>query len=411
MSELLSLTHALAWPLALTLAWMAGELLYRWANVPRISIYGLCGFVFGNLSSGYLPPAQADNFMMLANLGFGLMLFELGYRINLRWLRTNPWLLATSLLEAGLTWAAVYYVSRICGLAVLPACLLAALAMASSPAGLLRIVNEQGGGGQVTERAMHLTALNCVLAVFVFNVTVGFGVFQTSGDVVHASWTGLVVLAASSGLGAALGYLLPLWQRIAGHARSNSTLTFAVFVFLLVAITHVLKLSPVLAALTFGLVARHRRVTLSPAQRNFGALGDLLTVLLFFFVATTIAWQPTAEGLMLGLLLLLVRAVVKVAVCTATARVSGISARKGALTGVAIMPLTVFAIILIEQTRRSGVDLFDTLTPLAPLAAMAMILEVLAPILTQIALSGARESGLAKYKHVEKKKEDQDAAA
>ena len=409
MSELLSLTHALAWPLALTLAWMTGELLYRWANVPRISIYGLCGFVFGNLSSGYLPPAQADNFMMLANLGFGLMLFELGYRINLRWLRTNPWLLLTSVLEAGLTWAAVYYVSRICGLAVLPACLLAALAMASSPAGLLRIVNEQGGGGQVTERAMHLTALNCVLAVFVFNVTVGFGVFQTSGDVVHASWTGLVVLAASSGLGAALGWLLPLWQRVAGHVRSNSTLTFAVFVFLLVAITHVLKLSPVLAALTFGLVARHRRVTLSPAQRNFGALGDLLTVLLFFFVATTIAWQPTAEGLMLGLLLLLVRALVKVAVCTATARVSGISARKGALTGVAIMPLTVFAIILIEQTRRSGVDLFDTLAPLAPLAAMAMILEVLAPILTQFALTGARESGFASFKRINK--EDKDAAA
>jgi len=407
MSELYSLTHALAWPLALTLAWMAGELLYRWANVPRISIYGLCGFVFGNLSSGYLPPAQADNFMMLANLGFGLMLFELGYRINLRWLRTNPWLLVTSLLEAGLTWAAVYVVSRACGVDVLPACLLAALAMASSPAGLLRIVNEQGGGGQVTERAMHLTALNCVLAVFVFNVTVGFGVFQTSGDVVHASWTGLVVLAASSGLGAALGYLLPVWQRVAGHARANATLTFAVFVFLLVAITHVLKLSPVLAALTFGLVARHRRVTLSPAQRNFGALGDLLTVLLFFFVATLIAWQPTAEGLMLGLLLLLVRALVKVAVCTATARVSGISARKGALTGVAIMPMTVFAIILIEQTRRSGVDLFDTLAPLAPLAAMAMILEVIAPILTQGALSGARESGRATHKN----RENHDAAA
>lgn len=407
MGELSSLVHALAWPLALTLAWMAGELLYRWAAVPRIAVYGLCGFIFGNFSSGYLPPAQADNFMMLANLGFGLMLFELGYRINLRWLRTNPWLLATSILEAGLTWAAVYAVARICGVAALPAFLLAALAMASSPAGLLRIVNEQGGGGQVTERAVHLTALNCVLAVFVFNVTVGFGVFQSSGDVVHASWTGLVVLAASSALGAALGYLLPLWQRLVGHGRSDATLTFAVAVFLLVAITHVLKLSPVLAALTFGLVARHRRVTLSPAQRNFGALGDLLTVLLFFFVATTIAWQPTAEGFALGLLLLLVRALVKVAVCTATARVSGISARKGALTGVAIMPLTVFAIVLIEQTRRQGVDLFDSLAPLAPLAAMAMVLEVLAPILTQIALTGARESGLASLS----RKEKDDAAA
>jgi len=271
MNQLLLLAHALAWPLGLSLAWMAGELLYRWANVPRIAVYGLCGFVFGNLSTGYLPPAQADNFMMLANLGFGLMLFEVGYRINLRWLRANPWLLITSVLEAGLTWAAVYAVARFCGVAALPASLLAALAMASSPAGLLRIVNEQGGGGQVTERAMHLTALNCVLAVFVFNVTVGFGVFQTSGDVVHASWTGLVVLAASSGLGALLGFLIPVWQRIAGHPRTNATLTFAVAVFLLVAITHVLKLSPVLAALTFGVVARHRRITLSPAQRNFGA--------------------------------------------------------------------------------------------------------------------------------------------
>lgn len=397
MSELLSLTHALAWPLALTLAWMAGELLYRWANVPRIAVYGLSGFVFGNLSAGHLPPAQADNFMLLANLGFGLMLFEIGYRINLRWLRTNPWLLITSVLEAGLTWAAVYGVARVCGVDALPASLLAALAMASSPAGLLRIVNEQGGGGQVTERAVHLTAMNCVLAVFVFNVTVGFGVFQTSGDVVHASWTGLVVLAASSGLGAALGYLVPLWQRVAGHPRTNATLTFAVAVFLLVALTHVLKLSPVLAALTFGVVARHRRVTLNPAQRNFGALGDLLTVLLFFFVATTIAWQPTADVFALGLLLLLVRAVVKVAVCTATARVSGISARKGALTGVAIMPLTVFAIVMIEQTRRQGVDLFDSLAPLAPLAAMAMMLEVLAPILTQRALTGAREAGPGTY--------------
>ncbi|WP_020653442.1 cation:proton antiporter [Massilia niastensis] len=395
MSELLSLTYALAWPLALALAWMAGELLYRWANLPRIAVYGLCGFVFGNLAAGYLPPAQADNFMMLANLGFGLMLFELGYRINLRWLRANPWMVATSVLEAGLTWGAVYAVARVCNTDPLSACLLAALAMATSPAGLIRVINEQGGGGQVTERAMHLAALNCVLAVFVFNVTVGIGVFQTSGDIVHAGWTSLVVLVVSGGLGALLGVLVPLWQRRIGSTSGDATLTFAVAVFFLVAVTHVLMLSPVLAALTFGLVARHRRITLSPAQRNFGALGDLLAVLLFFFVATRIDWAPTADGIALGLLLVLVRALVKVGVCTATARVSGISARKGALTGVAMMPMAVFAILLLEQTRRLGIDLFDSL---APLAAMTLLLEVLAPILTQHALSGARESHFKKEK-------------
>jgi Kef-type K+ transport system membrane component KefB len=160
-------------------------------------------------------------------------------------------------------------------------------------------------------------------------------------------------------------------------------------VFLLVAVTHVLKFSPVLAALTFGIVARHRRIALSPAQRNFGVLGDLLSVLLFFFVATTLSWNHVAGGLLPGLLLVLVRATVKVGVCTALARVSGISARKGALSGLALTPMAVFAVLLLEQTRRLGVDLFHTL---APLAAIALLLEVVGPLVVQRAMVLALET-------------------
>jgi Kef-type K+ transport system membrane component KefB len=151
----------------------------------------------------------------------------------------------------------------------------------------------------------------------------------------------------------------------------------------------VLKFSPVLAALTFGVVARHRRIALSPAQRNFGVLGDLLSVMLFFFVATTLSWDQVARGFALGLLLVLVRTTVKVGVCTAFARVSGITARKGALSGVALAPMAVFAILLLEQTRRLGVDLFHSL---APLAAIALLLEVLGPVLTQGAVLLAQEA-------------------
>jgi Kef-type K+ transport system membrane component KefB len=389
MTDLFSLSYPLAWPLALTLAWMAGELLYRWLSVPRIAVYALAGFLFGNIAAGYLPPSEADTFMLIANLGFGLMLFELGYRINLGWLRANPWLVATSLAEAGATFAAVYLVATWCGTPNLPAALVAALAMSTSPAGLLRVVNEQSSGGQVTERALHLAAFNCVLAVFVFNVIVGVKVFQTSGDIVHAAWSSLVVLAASSVLGALFGVLVPLWLRHIDNAARDATLAFAIAVFLLVAVTHVLKFSPVLAALTFGIVARHRRIALSPAQRNFGVLGDLLSVLLFFFVATTLSWNHVAGGLLPGVLLVLVRATAKVGVCTAFARVSGISARKGALSGLALTPMAVFAVLLLEQTRRLGVDLFHTL---APLAAIALLLEVIGPLVVQRAMVLALET-------------------
>ncbi|WP_308600515.1 hypothetical protein [Massilia sp. Dwa41.01b] len=162
---------------------------------------------------------------------------------------------------------------------------------------------------------------------------------------------------------------------------------------LLVAVTHVLQFSPVLAALTFGLVARHRRIALSPAQRNFGVLGDLLAVLMFFFVATRVELEHLGGGLALGLLLVLVRAVVKIGVCTAFARVSGITARKGALSGMALTPMAVFAILLMEQTRWIGVDLFDSL---APLAVVMLLLDVLGPVLTQRAVVWANEHRIAK---------------
>jgi Kef-type K+ transport system membrane component KefB len=235
---------------------------------------------------------------------------------------------------------------------------------------------------------MHLTAVNCVLAVFVFKVIVGFWTFQTSGSVWQAFSNSLILLAASVGLGAVFGAGVPGLLRVFGRLTLDATLAFAIGVVLLVAIAHAFKLSPVLAALTFGLTARHRRVAMNQTQRNFGALGDLLAVLLFVFVATTIEWQRVWTGIGLAIALVVVRLTVKMLVVGSLARVSGISRRKGALTGLAMAPMSVFVILLLEQTRFLGIGLVDQL---APLAAATLLLELLGPVLTQRALILARE--------------------
>lgn len=387
MKEFISDAVQLAWPLALVLSWMVGDLAHRWTGIPRISIYGLAGFLAGNLALKVQGPIDHSTYLPLASLAFGLILFELGYRINLRWLRANPWILAISLLESGATFVAVWLAARAFGAPPIGSGLLAALAMATSPAGLLRVLNEEGAAGQVSERAMHLAALNCVLAVFVFNVIVAVKVFETSGDLLHAAGATLLVLGVSGLLGATAGILVPLWLRSFGGR--NATLTFALAVLLVVAVTHVLKLSPVFAALCFGLAARHKRSALGVAQRNFGALGDLLSVLLFVFASSTLSWEHVRTGLLLGLLLVVVRLVVKVGVCAALARPSGVSVRKGALAGLALAPQAVFAVLMIEQTRHLGVD-FNYSLP--PLVAMALIMQVAGPLLTQRALIWAEET-------------------
>lgn len=389
MESIAPMAAELAWPFVLALAWVLGELAYRWTRLPRVSTYGLVGFVLGSTQLGLLPPATTGTTMLLANVAFGLILFEFGYRINLRWLKTNPWITATGVIEAGATFAVVYLATTAAGMPLLSALLLASLAMSTSPAALMRVVNEQRSSGQVTERALHLTAINCVLAVFAFKVIVGFWTFQTSGSIWKATSNSLVLLAVSAGLGAAFGVGVPALLRHFNRVTNDATVAFAIGVVLVVSIAHTLKFSPVLAALTFGLVARHRRITLNPAQRNFGALGDLLAVVLFVFVSATIEWQRAWTGLGLALAIVGLRLLTKTLMVALVSRASGLSWRKGALTGLALTPISVFVILLLEQARFLGIDLVDQL---APLAAVTLLLEIAGPMVTQRALSLAGEA-------------------
>ena len=378
----------LGWPLAIALAWLAGEVVHRWTRLPRISVYGVVGFLLAQ-AAGTPSESETGAVTMLANLAFGLILFEFGYRINLHWLRINPWIGVSGLAESSATFAAIYGLSQLTGMPPLTSLLLASLGMSSSPAGVLRVINEENSAGQVTERVLHLVAINCVLAVFVFKVVVGFWVFQTSGSLAQAISHSLMELFVSAAMGALMGFAVPALLHRIGRPAQDGTVAFALGVVLLVALSRAAEVSPVLAALTFGLAARHRRVSFARTERNFGGLGELLTVLLFVFAVSRIEWERVVDGAALGGVLLLARFVVKTAAVAAFSSVGGISWRKGVLTGVALAPMSVFVTLLLEQTRYVGIVLVDEL---APLAAMTLLLEVAGPLITQRALVWAKET-------------------
>ncbi|MFN3883551.1 MAG: cation:proton antiporter [Rhodocyclaceae bacterium] len=379
----------LIWPLALSLAWAGGEFGARWLGLPRISSYGIVGFLLARPQLGVLPDPSGGPVALLADYAFALILFELGYRINLRWLRHNPWLGVTSIIESVASFLAVSTVVWRFGMALEPSLLLAALAMATSPAAIVRVANDLNSAGQVTERSLHLSALNCLLSVFTFKVIAGYWVFSSAGSLFQAIWASLVVMAVSVGLGVLFGVLFAGLLRQTANPAQSATIVFALAVLLLTALTTALKFSPLLAAITFGIMARHRRVVLSPAQRNFGVLGEVLTVLLFVFVAATLDWQRMKEGIDLALLVLVVRLASKTAVTTGFARLSGITWRKGLLTGLALTPQSVFVILLLEQSRHLGIGWINDM---AGLATLVLLLEIGAPLVTRWALLRAGEA-------------------
>ena len=389
MPNLLTILTDLAWPVAICLAWLAGEFGQRLTGLPRISFYGLVGFALAAPQIGVLPPSGAGPVLLLADVAFGLILFELGYRINLRWLRTNPWFGVAALVESLGTFIAIYFVALWFDTTIMTALMLAALGMSTSPATVIRVINEKRSSGQVTERVLHLSALNCVLAVFTFNVIVGFWIFKSSADIGDATLNSLVALLLSATLGAVFGVVVPGLLRQMGNFSKDATVGFALAVILLVSVTYTIQLSPVVATLAFGLTARHRRVAFSQAQRNFGALGELLTVLLFVFAASTLDWRTMAGGTTLVLAVVLVRLFTKTVGVALFSELSGISWRKGALTGLALAPVSVFVILLLEHARLRGVDLA---VELRAMAGVTLLLEVFGPILIQRALIWAKET-------------------
>lgn len=394
------LPPGLEWAIALAIAWLVGEVGHAWLRLPRLSGYAIAGFFMASSQRGFLEPDAARTLAPVADVAFALIQFELGFRINFNWLRHNPWLGLTSIAEAAFSFGAVFAVAQAFGVGLVSSLLLASIAMASSPATGLRIANETRAGGQVTERMLHLAAFNCVLAFIAFKAVTGYWVLESAGSLLQAAWASVFVVLVSAGLGALFGVVVPWLLRALGagangFGASHATVLFAIAVLVLTMATHALKLSPLLAALVFGFVARHRRLVLSQAERNFGVLGDVLTIFLFVYVAFQVDWRNAVGHVGLAAAIVGARFAAKTAITTLLARATGVSFRKGALTGLALTPFSAFAVLLVGQSRQLDVAGLDVLDDLPGLAAMVLILEVCAPPIVKWALGRAGETAEA----------------
>lgn len=387
------LLQSIAWPLVLLLAWFIAERAHEVWHIPRVTSYVAVGLVGGLVN---LPGLTTDvpGLPFLANVALSLVLFELGYRINLRWFRHNPWVLVLGVIESIVTFGVIYWVSGWFDLATDLRLIIAALSISASPAGIVRVANELRSAGQVTERVLHLCAINCMVSVLALKLVVGYWYLSTSGDLVLAAFGSIHQVGTSVAVGGLLGVAVPWLLRLRNTHERGVTVVFALSVLLLTTAAYGFKLSPLLAALTFGIVARERRVHLTNAQRDFGTAGDLLSIFLFVYIASLLDWADVGTGMLLGLLLILVRTASKVGCNLVAARLSGITERKGLLTGLALTPMSAFAILLIEQSRLYGFA--PAVEVLSVMAGMMLLQELLGPVVTQRALLAAHETHVTK---------------
>jgi len=163
-----------AWPLhpdgvfwvgaALVLATLTGESVFRFLKWPRLVGYAAAGMILAAGGAGLNVYELQNSARAIVDTALAVLLFEIGHRVNLRWLRANPALLGMSLLESALGFGAVWITLVFLGFTALQSAIVAGLLMATSPAVVLRINSEFRANGQVTERLLLLSALNTFYA-------------------------------------------------------------------------------------------------------------------------------------------------------------------------------------------------------------------------------------------------------
>jgi Kef-type K+ transport system membrane component KefB len=369
---------------------VVAELVRRILRLPRVTGYALCGVVLGPSWLGFVTPEDIAPLHVVAEMALGLVVFEMGSRVDFSWLRRNPWLLVASAAEAAATFAAVAGFLLFAGVGTSVALMVAAICVASSPAVLLRITHELRARGQATERALLMCALNAIYAIVLLETLVAVMHLGNSGDAMPTLLQPVRLLCGSFLLGAGTALVLDRVFRAFPEQGADAFLLALSVILLCGTVSYRLGLSTPLALLLGGLMLRNRSSRLVLFPPHFGTAGSVLVVLLFVLtgIRLDVALLLSGAGVALGVVV--VRSVAKIAVTAALAPVSGLTLRKGALVGVALSPMSALALLLAHHPPLTTLD--GATSVLAIVVGVLFVLELAGPVACALALRLAQET-------------------
>lgn len=389
-----------AWPLAAPpLAWiavlllaaiLAGEAARRFLRVSRIVGYLAVGALLGPSAGGVVDSGTVGQLRIFVDIAIGMLLFELGQRVDLGWLRRNPSLLAASLLEAALTFVLVYLAMGWFGLRPVTATAAGLLAVATSPAVVMTVIKDLRAQGQVTERVTLFTALNTTYAVVGLSLMVGWLHFESDRSLTTMVLHPLYLVAGSLLLAGVLAMVMLSLLRLFGRRPAFQFSATVSLVLLTVAMATMLQLSVPLALLLLGMTGRLFDRERHFVSLKFGETAMLFIVLLFAITGASFEFAGMAAALPVALAFIAARLVGKALPILLLSNASGLALRKSALVGLGLAPMSGLSLLILHELLARSPQLAAEIG-----AAMFLAITLLAfagPLLTELALRRAGEA-------------------
>ena len=369
---------------------LGGEILRRYVGLPRIIGYVLAGVALGPHVTGLLDADALGKARVLIDLSLGLIVFELGFRLDFAWLKRNRWLFVTAIAESAFCFLAILGALTYLGYPVLLAACAASIGTATSPAVVLLVAHELRAEGQITERMLLFTAVNSAFAYVSLTLLLPFLHLQHSLDWVAASLYPVYILAGSSLAGFAVCMLMLGLAGWLGKREDRQFVLLVALVVLTIGGARALNLSVGLALLTLGMLARNldRKHVLLPLRFGYG--GQLFFVILFVLTGAGLQFGALASAALVVLAFVVARFLGKALAILLFGHLSGIRPGGAGLLSIALLPMAGLAVVMVNDTVALDPAFGAQIAPVV-LAAIAL-LELLGPLATQFALRRAAEA-------------------
>ena len=305
MTEPLAASHlpAIQWSLVLALAALVGYACQRQLGLPRVLGYAAVGSIAGFFGLGAALWPLHGPVLLLLELGIAVVLFECGARINVRWFVHNPMVLVQSVLEASLTYAAVFYGLQAVGVEARSAGPLGLIAMAASPVLLSRVIADTRAAGAVTDRALTLSTLSTLYAL-VLSAAKAQIFANPQESLWHDITPVLQVLLVSAVVAGVLFALIHAVLRWMSPLSQNTAIVLLALIAATAASASGLGGSAPLAALLAGMVLTFFRPQPLPWTQALGSISALLGMVVFVLVAAVAAHAPWTGSIPLAVLAL-----------------------------------------------------------------------------------------------------------
>lgn len=375
----------------LIIALLAGEAVRAWLRVTRVLGYVGVGALLGPNALGVVDAQTVQAFRPIVDIAVGLLLFEVGQRVDLGWLRRNPWLFATSVLESALAFGAVYVLLTVLGARPIAAAAIAVFAIATSPAVVMTVIKDLRGQGQVTERTLLLTALNTAYAVLGLTVIYGWLHLERATESSMMILHPLYVAAASIAVAALVAAIALLLLELFGRRPSFQFALVVSIILVTVAVAGALRLSLPLTLLLSGVFMRTFDRKRSFASLEFGEPATLFIVILFTVAGASLELSGWRTALMPALAVIAARFVGKAVPLFLLARPSALPVRKASLVTLALMPMSGLTLLMLGDLTALFPEMANEVVATVLLATT--ILTFAGPPMTEFAIRRAGESG------------------